>query len=108
MPTTDTVKYSTKLDMMIQILKPSFFTGNTGVGKSIIISKFIIDNKENKNLHPVNLTFSAQTDSKSTQMTIEGKLEKLKGNALLGAKGNGTTVIFVDDINMPSVEKYGA
>ena len=36
-PTIDTVRYSTLLDMLVQVGKPVFFTGSTGVGKSVII-----------------------------------------------------------------------
>ena len=36
-PTVDTVRYSTLLEMLVSINKAVFFTGNTGVGKSIIL-----------------------------------------------------------------------
>lgn len=86
-----------------------FFTGETGVGKSVIIQKYISVYKEKKQLAPIPLNFSAQTNSKSTQETIEANLEKKMGSKVLGAKGVGNTcVIFIDDVNMPAVEKYGA
>jgi len=44
----------------------------------------------------------------ATQKTIEGKLEKKRGKEVMGSVGNSTCVIFVDDVNMPTVEKYGA
>ena len=53
------------------------------------------------------LNFSAQTDSNSTQNNIEGKLEK-KRKKTMGAKGTLKSLIFIDDVNMPSVEQYGA
>lgn len=43
-PTVDTVRYTTILDMLVSINKHVFFTGNTGVGKSIIVSKYISSN----------------------------------------------------------------
>jgi dynein heavy chain, axonemal len=36
-----------------------------------------------------------------------GKLEKIK-KTLLGAKPSRKTAVFIDDINMPAVEEYGA
>lgn len=51
----------------------------------------------------INLNFSAQTDSASTQNNIESKLEK-KRKKSRGAKGTLKTLIFIDDINMPAVE----
>ena len=41
------------------------------------------------------------------QDLLESKLDKLRKN-LLGAPPGRQTVIFVDDINMPALEKYGA
>jgi len=41
------------------------------------------------------------------QETIESKLEK-KRKTLLGAPANRRVVIYVDDVNMPLVEEYGA
>ena len=56
---------------------------------------------------PIVLNFSAQTDSISTQANIEGKLMK-KTKKTYGAPGSAKTLIFIDDINMPSVESSGA
>ena len=56
---------------------------------------------------PVFMNFSAQTRSEVTQSTIESKLEK-KRKTLLGAPAGRKVVIFVDDVNMPLVETYGA
>mmetsp|Transcript_7540 Transcript_7540/g.6879 ORF Transcript_7540/g.6879 Transcript_7540/m.6879 type:complete len:251 (-) Transcript_7540:75-827(-) len=106
-PTVDTVRYTTILDMLVKIGKPAFFTGNTGVGKSIIAQNYIQNNQEKEGLAPVMFNFSAQTTSFSIQKTIEEKLSK-RGKKVILAKGNNTTVIFVDDVNMPQVERFGA
>jgi dynein heavy chain len=58
-PTVDTVRYATLLEMLVSINKAVFFTGNTGVGKSIIVQKFLSLNQEKQNLAPIMLTFSA-------------------------------------------------
>jgi dynein heavy chain len=107
-PTVDTVRYSAILEMLLEINKGTFFTGETGVGKSVIIQNYIANNQDSKSLSPVFLNFSAQTTSKSTQKSLESKLEKKKGKKYLGAKGLCKLIVFVDDINMPAVETYGA
>ena len=66
-PTVDTVRYSELLSQLITVRKPTFFTGETGVGKSIIMQQFIEKNQEQHNLSPIFLNFSAQTNSLSTQ-----------------------------------------
>jgi dynein heavy chain, axonemal len=66
---------------------PIFITGETGVGKSVLIGKYIAQNQEKRKLFPFNLNFSAQTDSRTTQSTIESKLEKVGGNNTFGSPG---------------------
>lgn len=78
------------------------------MGKSVIIQKYISTYSDERQLMPISLNFSAQTNSYSTQQTIEANLEKKRGKQHLGAKGNNTLVIFIDDVNMPAVERYGA
>lgn len=56
---------------------------------------------------PVNIIFSAQTNSYTTQISIESKLQK-KQQFCYGARAGRKVAIFIDDINMPQVEEYGA
>lgn len=107
-PTTDTYKHRYCLEQLLSVSKPIFFTGQTGVGKSVIIQN-TLDILSQDNLIQINMNFSAQTTSLRTQQTIEspGKLEKKK-RTVLGAPINKRIAIFVDDINMPAVEEYGA
>ena len=65
-----------------------------------------------ENSHPldfisIDLNFTAKTTSLQTQNNIESKLEK-KSKKIRGAKGTSSTVIFIDDVNLPQVEKFGA
>ena len=94
------------LEMLLYGGKPIFFTGETGVGKSVVIQN-TLNRLSEKDLTPINLNFSAQTDSKRTQDSIQEKLEKIS-RKVLGAVAGRRNAIFVDDINMPLVEEYGA
>lgn len=111
-PTIDTVRYSAIAETLLLIRKPVFFTGVTGTGKTIIMQSLLdrlrAPPEENgQNVQPAFITFSAKTDSNVVQSTIESKLEKKRKN-LLGAPVNKVVAIFVDDVNMPEVEEYGA
>jgi dynein heavy chain len=96
------------LDTLVAVKKHIMFTGSTGVGKSVIVQKYLAQNQERQELSVINLNFSAQTTSLMTQETIESKLVPKAGKDKIGPKGKNTAVIFVDDINMPLVEEYGA
>jgi len=86
---------------------PMFFTGNSGVGKSVMIANTLNIMKEQGKILPIFINMSAQTTSGRTQQSIEEKLEK-KGRGALGPPVNKKLAVFVDDINMPTVETYGA
>jgi dynein heavy chain, axonemal len=111
-PTVDTVRFSYLMSTCIAVDKPVFVTGVTGTGKTIVVQtllKGLAPPKEEggQNVLGVNISFSAQTNSLITQLTIESKLEKKRKN-LLGAPAGKKVIIFVDDVNMPFVEEYGA
>lgn len=96
----------------MSIEKPVFITGATGVGKSVtIMNAFQILSvvKEDSPIKPlvgITVNFSAQTESKRVQQSIEEKLEKSR--TAFRAPPGKRVAIFIDDINMPTVEEYGA
>jgi dynein heavy chain len=108
-PTQDTTKYSYLLEILQNMQKPMMFTGNSGVGKSVVIQRQLQNMvKDEGGVVPVIINMSAQTSSQRTQQTIEEKVEK-KGKGKFGPPPPaGSLAIFVDDINMPEVEEYGA
>ena len=106
-PTKDTVRFSYILNTQIKVQKPVFITGNTGVGKTVIVSDTLYYMKENENSFPVFLTFSAQTSSIQTQNSILSKLDS-KRKDMVGGPGGKKVVLMIDDVNMPAVEVYGA
>jgi dynein heavy chain len=111
-PTTDTCRFSYLMKSLLTVDKPVFVTGVTGTGKSVTVQSLLnslspMPYDGGMGLIPVFISFSAQTQSLVTQSTIEGKLEKKRKN-LLGAPSGRKVVVFVDDVNMPLVESYGA
>lgn len=116
-PTVDTVTYAYFLNILTKIEKPLLLVGSTGVGKtSIVANTFDISSEsvesiqhKNKNeLVPelVTIQFSAQTSSARTQETIESKLTHRKN--VYQAPPGKRVVLFIDDLNMPELEEFGA
>lgn len=106
-PTIDTVRYSFIMEWLLIHSKRIFVTGGTGTGKSVIVKTLLRSVQEPRMIDTIFLMFSAATDSLITQMTIETKLERVS-KSQIGAKAGRKMAIFIDDINMPAVEKYGA
>lgn len=106
-PTMDTVKYAWLMETLLEIERSVFYTGVSGVGKTVIIMDMFAQIKDTKNVLPVCIGFSAQTNARKTQENIEAKLVKLR-KTQLGAPAGKKLVIFVDDLNMPETEEYGA
>ena len=111
-PTADTFKTRFVLENLLSIEKGAFITGLTGVGKSVTIQNTFLQLstvKEDSLVKPlvgVTVNFSAQTESKRVQQSIEDKLEKSR--TAYRAPPGKRIAIFIDDINMPLVEEYGA
>lgn len=111
-PTTDTCRFSYVMKSLITVDKPCFITGVTGTGKTVAVQTLLnslqpMPFEGGMGIMPIFMNFSAQSKSDVTQMTIESKLEKKRKN-LLGPPSGRKAVVFVDDVNMPLTETYGA
>ncbi|KAK9815239.1 hypothetical protein WJX72_000483 [[Myrmecia] bisecta] len=107
-PTVDTVRYSFLLAAALDVHKPMLLAGPSGVGKTAVILDTLQRlGSSAGSLLPVVLNFSAQTSSAAAQAMIEGKLERKRKNRY-GAPHNKRVALFVDDVNMPARETYGA
>uniref|UniRef100_A0A3B4FEJ7 Dynein heavy chain 6, axonemal-like n=1 Tax=Pundamilia nyererei TaxID=303518 RepID=A0A3B4FEJ7_9CICH len=106
-PTTDTVRYGYLMEKLLSVRRSVLFTGDTGVGKTVVARGLLNRIQESAGYLPVFINFSAQTSSARTQEIIESKLEKKRKN-ILGPPGNKKLVVFVDDLNMPKLDSYGS
>ncbi|KAM4632527.1 dynein axonemal heavy chain 3 [Discoglossus pictus] len=105
-PTMETARQSFFLKMYLEHSVPMLFVGPTGTGKSAITNNFLI--KLPKNTYIANcINFSARTSANQTQDIIFSKLDRRK-KGVYGPPVGKKAVVFVDDLNMPAKEVYGA
>jgi len=106
-PTACTAQLSYMCQTLIkQHLRP-LVCGPTGTGKSVSVVKCVTEELDQAAYKPIQLGFSAKTSAMMTQDIMDGQLGKRR-KGVFGPPAGQTAVVFVDDMNMPEVETYGA
>lgn len=80
--------------------------GPTGTGKTVNIN-ILLATMLPEEYQYIPITFSAQTSANQTQEALDEKFEKRR-KGVYGPPTGKRFVIFVDDMNMPKKETYGA
>jgi dynein heavy chain len=105
-PTMDTARYTYLLQHLLEHGKQPMLCGPTGTGKTVDLNQYLLSLPVDKNMI-IQTQFSAQTSANMTQDLIDGKLEKRR-KGIFGPGLGKRAIIFVDDLNMPEIEEYGA
>jgi len=93
--------------MFISHRKPLLLYGPTGTGKSFYIKNYMMNKLALDHYVPSFVAFTIQTSANFTQEMLLSKLIKRK-RGVYGPPLGKVCVIFIDDMNMPAKEKYGA
>lgn len=92
--------------------KPVLFIADAGYGKTAV-AKYFLKNIQKLNKRNVDITykyyvcnFNSFTDSANFQFIIESQISQRVGNKI-GPPANNKLIYFLDDLNMPALDKYG-
>ncbi|CAG9566775.1 unnamed protein product [Danaus chrysippus] len=106
-PTLETEKYIFLLKLHTKFSQPLLLIGPTGTGKSFYIQNFLMNNVDLEKYTPGFITFTTTTSANQTQDLVISKLVKRRKNNYGPTRGK-QAIIFIDDMNMPAKEVYGA
>ncbi|CAH0663656.1 unnamed protein product [Spodoptera exigua] len=105
-PTLDNVRSAAILGYKVTNYNHVICVGPTGTGKTITITAKLTHGLHKKFICEF-LVFSARTSANQTQDVIDGKLERRR-RGVYGPPPTKRQVFFIDDLNMPALEVYGA
>ncbi|KAG7205246.1 hypothetical protein KM043_018326 [Ampulex compressa] len=106
-PTADSVKYQALFMKHIKHRKRFLLYGETGTGKSFYIKDVMMNKLEEDQYLPNLITFTPNTTAWQTQELVVLKLYKRRRNQF-GPMPGTHCVVFIDEVNMPTKEIYGA
>uniref|UniRef100_A0A3Q0KRH4 Dynein axonemal heavy chain 7 n=2 Tax=Schistosoma mansoni TaxID=6183 RepID=A0A3Q0KRH4_SCHMA len=106
-PTMDTARYKFIVDLCMKKHRPLLYVGPTGTGKSVYVQEKLMREIDKDKYVAYFVNFSAQTSANQTQFIVMSKIDRRR-KGVYGPPIGKTAVLFVDDLNMPTKEIYGA
>ncbi len=104
-PTAETTRQKFLIDMHRKTRKGLLYVGFAGTGKTTVIKDYFASvDKETTVCSSMNM--NSYTDSKALQVVIESNVDKRMGR-IFGPPSGKILMFFMDDLNMPKLDKYG-
>uniref|UniRef100_A0A1B0AXU3 AAA+ ATPase domain-containing protein n=1 Tax=Glossina palpalis gambiensis TaxID=67801 RepID=A0A1B0AXU3_9MUSC len=108
-PTIDTARYIHLLKMHILHKKRLLFVGPTGTGKSVYIQNHMMNKLDTDIYESAFMTCTVMITANQIQELLISKVPLLKWKrGIYGPPRGKHSILFVDDMNMPIKEEYGA
>jgi dynein heavy chain len=101
----ETARLSFIFRLLVEKKRGIMFVGGAGTGKTVCMQQNIKALDEDNFVYSL-MNLNSKTDSMTLQNIMESQLEK-KAGITFGPPGNKTIVYYIDDLNMPFVDKYG-
>ena len=105
-PTVDTVRDRFILEVLAKKSHHILFTGNTGVGKTVIVKDYLNGGSNDWFISTV-INCSAQTSTQNINDVFEDKLDAPRKKIRRPPAGK-KMIMFIDDVNMPALDLFGS
>lgn len=104
-PTVDSVRYDWILSTVRAAGGASLLVGATGTAKTTIVQQYLSHFDMDSHIAKT-ITFSSLTTPHIFQTALEGFVDKIQGRTY-GPPGGKIATIFLDDLSMPAINKWG-
>ena len=104
-PSAETCRQKFLIDVNRVTRRGVIYVGFAGTGKTTIIKDYF-NSVDKETTVTSSMSLNSYTDSASLQKVIESNVEKRMGR-LYGPPSGKTLMFFMDDLNMPKLDKYG-
>ena len=105
-PTLDTTRTMNLVDIIVREGKPVLLVGDSGTAKTCSIEDYLKTRLDPTKNSVLNINFSSRTTSMDVQRILEANVEK-RTKDTFGPAGGKRMIVFVDDMNMPTVDHGG-
>ena len=104
--TAHTVRTKWLIDAMYSCGAHSLLTGNSGTSKTVVIKSYMQELSSRGSTSTLTMNFSSRTTANDVHRSIMDVVEKRTKNTI-GPPSGKRLLCFMDDLNMPSEDKYG-
>lgn len=103
-PTAETTRQKFLLDMHVGARKGVLYVGTAGTSKTTIIKDYF-SKLDPETRDTQSISMNSYTDSAALQVVIMSRVDKRAGRTF-GPPPSKTLIYFMDDLNMPKLDKY--
>ena len=103
-PTPETCSVTHWMELLVNQRDPVMLVGYAGCGKTQLVSGLLAAQKPEERVSHI-INFNYYTDAKTVQNIMEAPLEKKTGTNY-GPPGQTALIYYLDDLNLPEVDKY--
>lgn len=104
-PSAETSRQKFLIDVHRKTRKGILYVGYAGTGKTTIIKDYFAG-VDKETTVCASMSMNSYSDSKSLQTVIESNVDKRMGK-IFGPPSGKILMFFMDDLNMPKLDKYG-
>ena len=104
-PTAETTRQRYLMGLHTASRKGVLYVGSAGTGKTTLVQDYF-SQLDPESVLSAGINFNSFTDSKALQVVIESQVDKRAGRTF-GPPPSKTLIYFMDDLNMPYLDKYG-